>query len=274
MILDALLEAAPYLAQAHRGNFAMAITDTEKYLFYAPGKNIDHKVRAGDKIVSGALIERCVQQGKRLVARVDRTVFGFPYIGIAVPLKEKERVVGALGFYESTEHLEGLIQMSQQLGRIVSELNTAMQQIAAEAQQVTALGEEVAAFAAETATRVKESDAVVDFIKGVADQSNLLGLNAAIEAARLGEQGRGFGVVAEEIRKLAKSSRESMASISESLRKLNQSCQQVKTKTSGVQAAVTHQAEVLQLIASRVDELRSLVRELEMAASNWEGVSN
>ena len=76
------------------------------------------------------------------------------------------------------------------------------EQINTSAQQVENLG-----------TRAQQIGQIVDTVSSIADQTNLLALNAAIEAARAGEAGRGFSVVAEEVRKLAEQSGEAARNI-------------------------------------------------------------
>ena len=115
---------------------------------------------------------------------------------------------------------------------------SSLQQTAASVEEITSSMQNVSGRTSEVIAQSEDIKNVIGIIRDIADQTNLLALNAAIEAARAGEHGRGFAVVADEVRKLAERTQKSLGEIEANtnllVQSINDMAESIKEQAQGI----------------------------------------
>ncbi len=268
-IFSAFILTAPFWQKAAIRDTGFALTDREKYIMYSPSKKLDLKISPGTHLRSGTAVVRAMEENRRVVIRGDKATFGIPYIAMAYPIATEDgKIIGGFVILESTEEQDHLTEMAHQLNDNINGLASTTEELSAQTQEIAAVTNRLAEVAQESQTRVRETDQVISMIKYIAGQNNLLGLNAAIEAARVGEAGRGFAVVANEIRKLAFTTTESIKKIEQIVMMIQQDSTSNSQQLTQVKNVVTQVAYAITHVASSVEQTGGLSQQLSAIANS------
>lgn len=271
-LLAQLIYALPILKEILNSDVAVGICDREKYLLYIPSVSLSMSIDSGTAVKAGTSLKKAMEERRRVVVRGDKALFGTPYIATAIPIMNKAgEVIGAAVASEAVDLQENIREMANTLNSSLSLMASTSEELSAQSQEIAGVSRNLLEAYRSSTVKFRDTDEMLAIIKNVANQTNLLGLNASIEAARVGELGRGFSVVAAEIRKLSQSTSESIKDASNVIaiiQKDNTQNQEqiayMEMVIAQVAAAVGHLADTVQETSALAVQLNNLADKLSM----------
>ncbi|NPV89470.1 MAG: chemotaxis protein [Firmicutes bacterium] len=271
-------QAFPYFAEPLANAFPegafIGVTSLSHMIHRQGSKKFDiEKSQVGSPLVPGGVAEQCTKAARTIAQDLDASIYGVPSRSIGIPLTDPDdkSMVGSFNLIIPKSLEVDLQQLATKLSANTQEIASVMEEVAASAGEITTNEGLLTEKVKEVANISRQINEVLDFIKNVADQTKMLGLNAAIEAARAGEHGRGFGVVAEEIRKLSDQSKETAESIRRLTREIADKIDLISSASEGTLKQSQEQAAATQEVTASVMEIAQLSEKLAETAKELSG---
>ncbi len=267
-IIKSLVEAAPYIKAMRENGYMVGVTDREKTLRFIPNDIIDLSIPPNTMLPPEDPMLEVMKTGKPMEVKVGKELYGIPFKAYYCPVRdEKNQIIGGLALGRELEIEEKLIDITNTIVQSIEQIGEAINHIAKGSQQQEEISQNMVETMFESVSKQEETDDILNFIKNVSRQTNLLSLNAQIEAARVGMAGKGFAIVANEMKKLGNSSSGAVSNIETIL-------DEVKSINEKIKALVNTNNEITSEQAGAIEEILASMGEVSNAVSILKGLSN
>lgn len=265
-IASAFGNFAPILAEMFNEGSFLYLTDLEKIAYRQPSAKFDMpSIPLGYEFTEDDIPYKVIKSKQPVMQEVPASKYGVPVSVANYPLfdiENKEELVATLGIVMPKNTAAVLREMSSQLQSGLTGIAAAIEQLASSATEIHTNEQSLDENIKEIIDISEEINEVSVFIKEIADQTKMLGLNAAIEASRAGEAGRGFGVVAKEIRKLSDQSKSTVPKIKTLTDNIKRKVDEASSKSKSSLYSSQEQAAATEEITASVEEITAMSEEL------------
>lgn len=217
--LQFFVEHLDVIRKMYDKDVMLSVMDTNKVVqgFSLP-ENVLPQAQVGHVMEdpTGAL-DTVISKGVAKHNRLPKEVMGFPIEGNLIPIKDDGKVVGCIACSYSVEGKEKVREIATEFQDSIQQIDSSIKDVISGVESLFSMLTDMDQMTTDVEQDVNSAVEVVNQISSNASHSNILALNASIEAARSGEAGRGFAVVATEMGKLAKDSSNSATEIKTTL---------------------------------------------------------
>jgi methyl-accepting chemotaxis protein len=262
--LQFFLEHASTIKQLFNEDVDVTITDREKVLEHLQSKEINVDSSKGRVLKSDEPIKNTILSNKRIALDIPKEYYGTPFTAIMVPIHGNNgEVIGGIAVSKSTHKQAILMEVAEKFAASSEEISATTEELALSSSELSKYMNQLSTAQNEMHRQVETTARILDMINTVAKNTRVLGFNAGIEAARSGESGRGFSVVAKEITKLADQSASSVNEIKQLLDELNEKVDHVANIVNDTVHISTIQTTAIEEISQAIQHLTGGAEEIE-----------
>lgn len=263
-ILEAFKIVLPYINKISPDDMVIGLTDLEKYIGYHNANEFELDLSEGKPIKGIKAVEDCIANRKNTTARIPEKYYGRAIRIFFTPIYGvNNELIGTLSSGIDFENNKKLVESVSNLVEIMNQVTESINEVAKSAGILSDSGQKSIEKVQDLNNKQKDTSEILQLIRNIANQTNLLGLNAAIEASRAGENGRGFAVVASEVRKLSQQSQQSVKNIETILEEMTNSVYEIDNAIGNVGSISQKQAAATEEILSSTEEINDTIKNLK-----------
>ncbi len=267
--LQFIIDFAPTLKKLFAADVSVSISDLEKVIIVIGSKELGIEDMADFPLNPNDPMAQAIKYNRIQVTDIPKEAYGMALKIVMVPITNRSgKLVGCIGISTSVNNRANLIEIAEKFAASSEEIGAASEQLASSATILSDTMNEVAVAQDNLSSQVENTTKILDMINNVAKNTRILGFNAGIEAARSGEHGRGFSVVAKEITKLADQSAESVNEIRQLLQSMKEKVALVSKNVNETISLSENQTTAIIDISTSIGQLTEVAEKIDELAQN------